>query len=270
METPMVDAKKISRKVGNEFLFKNIDWQINMGENWIIFGENGCGKTSLLSAIAGVSSISDGQLFFNGEVYSAENIAKIYKQVRFVSSSFLDKCFIRESALEIVLSGINGDFHVPYEVTAADIRHAKDLFRKFRMIEIINHPYDLLSKGQRQCVLLIRAFMEKSSLLILDEPTAGLDIVSRAQVLATLKELCALKGLSLIFVTHQADEIFQSFEHCMLMRRGQIYSSGFTNEILDSDIFSQYFQRPLSFSWNREGQAKIAVNIGKKDILVFK
>lgn len=269
MTPPILKTKNLCQKSGNNYLFKNIDWEISSGENWLLYGETGCGKTSLLSTIAGLNVPSSGEIYFCGEQYTAENISHIKKQISLVSGSFFDNIFRRETALEIILSGINGGFSVPYEVSAADIRHAKGLLTKLRMPEIINHPYDLLSKGQKECILLARGFMHKPKLLIFDEPTAGLDLLLRTQIINTISKLCADQTISIVFVTHDAAEISTDFEQCLIMRHGQIYERGLTAEILNEDFFCRYFQHKMHFSWANNSCASIQIPITSSEQLIF-
>ena len=97
MET-IIDVKNLSYKAGQRYLIYNINWQVKKGEHWIVFGMNGCGKTTLLSAIAGFNGYTSGSLKVFGEAYTDDNILQNRKRIGFVSSSLFDKYLTWESA----------------------------------------------------------------------------------------------------------------------------------------------------------------------------
>lgn len=104
----IVEVKNLSCLSGSQFLLNNISWTIKQGEQWIVFGRNGCGKTTLLSIVAGYKQFSSGKLTVFGQSYSAENILDIRKQIGWISSSFFDKYYHEEAVLDIVLSSLSG------------------------------------------------------------------------------------------------------------------------------------------------------------------
>ena len=252
MSIPVIQAKQLTQKSGNTYLWKDIDIDVYPGQHWIIFGNNGSGKTTLLNILAGFQKPTSGELMYLGNQYSETTVAQIRQKIGYVSSSFFDKCFTHETALEIILSGICGELSVPFETTANDVRKAKHIMQQFALLDKIDFPYDLLSKGQRQCVLIARALMSRPDILILDEPTSGLDILSRSKILKTIEHLCATTSLTIIFVTHHADEVSLMFENCILLREGKIYCQGPTEYIFTERVLSEYFNAPLKTCWEHE------------------
>ena len=82
-------AENLGLKKGSKYILKNIDWDIHAGENWVLFGLNGCGKTTLLAILAGYQSGNEGSNYLFGKMVDYDNYAELRKQVGFVSSSFL-------------------------------------------------------------------------------------------------------------------------------------------------------------------------------------
>ena len=143
----IVEVKNLSCLSGSQFLLNNISWTIKQGEQWIVFGRNGCGKTTLLSIVAGYKQFSSGKLTVFGQSYSAENILDIRKQIGWISSSFFDKYYHEEAVLDIVLSSLSGALGVPFEVTNAQIKKAKRLLTDLGIPDKIHATFDILSKG---------------------------------------------------------------------------------------------------------------------------
>ena len=95
-------------------------------------------------------------------------------------------------------------------------------------------------------MLIARGLMPSPKLLILDEPCTGLDIFSKDQLLVDIEKLSRdSDSPTLVYVTHQIDEILPIFNHTLLMRRGELHSSGLTAEILTSKNLSDFFERPI-------------------------
>lgn len=95
----MIDLEKVSCKSGYHYLLKDVTWQVRPGEHWVVFGMNGSGKTTLLSIIAGYKHFTSGSVKIFGEEYTNENILDIRQKIGWISTSFFDKYYSRESAL---------------------------------------------------------------------------------------------------------------------------------------------------------------------------
>ncbi len=225
---------------GAEFLLHDISWEVRRGERWVIFGRNGCGKTTLLSVIAGYKTFSDGALEVLGAPYTAGNILETRKKIGWISSSYFDRYYTQETALDIVLSGLFGKLGVGYPVKNADVRRAKALLAEEGILDKMYMPFDLMSKGERQHVLIARAFIGDPEILILDEPNTGLDVLAREQLLEKLERMSDDRGITILYVTHYPEEIPPSFDRAMLLRNGMVYRTGATEELFRSNAMSDF------------------------------
>lgn len=108
MEAAKLSVQNISYKSGHTFLCKDINFEINEGEQWVIFGENGSGKTTLLSLLGGYRRPYKGEIAYKGSTYTETNVTSLRQKVSLISSSYFDNCFRHETALEIVVLGLNG------------------------------------------------------------------------------------------------------------------------------------------------------------------
>ena len=105
MMEPIIEIKGLACQSGKRYLLKDIDWSVEPGGHWAVFGLNGSGKTTLLSTIAGFKKFTQGSLKVLGQAYDGENILKLRGRIGLVSSSFFDRYYGREQVLDIVLSG---------------------------------------------------------------------------------------------------------------------------------------------------------------------
>ena len=248
----VIKVKNLSCLSGSQFLLHNISWEVKKGEQWVVFGRNGCGKTTLLSIIAGYKSFSSGDLEVFGQKYNASNILDIRKRIGWISSSFFDKYYHEERVIDIVLGALSGALGVPFEVENAHIAKAKRLLTDLGLKDKIDSTFDMLSKGERQHVLISRAFMTDPEILILDEPGTGLDVLARERLLATIKELAAERDTTIIYVTHYPEEILPSFDKTLLLRNGATYKIGATSELFTSEVMSDFFSYPAIIKYSNE------------------
>lgn len=255
MET-IIKTTNLSCKSGKRHLLKQINWEVKKGEHWVIFGMNGSGKTTLLSIVAGFKAYTSGDLEVFGQHYSNENILQLRRKIGWVSSSFFDRYLKEESALHIVLSGLSGTLGLDYNITPADVRRAKALLRELRMDGKMDRPFDTMSKGERQNVLIARALISKPEILVLDEPGTGLDVYAREHMLNTVKAL-ADSDMTILYVTHYPEEIQPLFTKAMLLRNGRIYAQGDTSDVLTGEKISTLMEEEVEVLRSEDGMLRM-------------
>ena len=239
-----ITTENLLVKRGVKNILNNININIKSREHTILFGLNGCGKTSLLATISGYMGYTSGEIRINGELLSEQNVLKLRQQIGFVSNSYFDRCFKRENALNIVLSGLYGQLAERYDITSANVLRAKHLLKSLGIKEKIAYPYDLLSRGQQQRVLIARALMVSPKILLLDEPCSGLDVLSRQYFLNTIKQIADESDATIICATHYGEEILPFFSKAILLKKGEIFADGDIQQILSNDVLSEFFQSP--------------------------
>ncbi len=240
MMEPIINVNNLTCLVGNQAILSNIDWKIQKGDHWVVFGLNGSGKTTLLSVLAGYRGYTSGTVEVFGTPYTEQNILEKRKRIGWISSSFYDKYYTREGVLQIVLAGVTGKLGVNGHITNEDIKKAKHLLTELGLSEKMNRTFDLLSKGERQSVLIARELMTNPEILILDEPGTGLDIYARERMLSLVKTLSRNPDITIIYVTHYTEEILDVFDKCLLLKHGRIYAKGNTQELFQEMLISDF------------------------------
>lgn len=234
----LIQVENLSVKMGNRYLLENINWRVKPGEHWVVFGMNGSGKTTLLSVISGFQHFTEGSLAVFGKAYSNDNILSVRKKIGLVSSSFFDKHYSKEPILNIVLSGCTGTLGLANNISLNDVRTAKSLLTAMHLGDRMHHSFDMLSKGERQTVLIARALIAKPEILILDEPCTGLDVYWRSYLFDTVKQLVATMPITIIQVTHYVDEIIPIFKNALFMKNGRIFREGSVEELFTAQNLS--------------------------------
>jgi len=182
-----------------------------------------------------------------GKTYLAE---RLRKQIGFVSSSLQQKFHQGDNAFEVVLSGAFASIGL-YETPTDDMRNkAITLLNNLGCIEYANRNYETLSQGEKQRVLIARALMGDPPLLILDEPTYGLDFIARERLLESIEKIAkGPNAPTIIYVTHHIEEILPVFNKTLLLKEGQVFASGDTTELITSEVLSPFFELSVSVMW---------------------
>lgn len=244
----VVETQNLSYRSGGRYLLHDINWQVEQGQHWVVFGMNGCGKTTLLSIISGFRQPTQGKLQVLGEAYSQKNILRQRSKIGFVSTSFFERYYKKESALHIVLSGKFGTLGLNSDIKDEDVVLAISLLKELHLSDKINYPFDCMSRGERQNVLIARALFANPNILLLDEPTTGLDVYNREHFLNTVDRLASLKNMTIIYVTHYTEEILPVFQHCLLLKNGHTFAKGKIDDLLDSNLLTKFLNYPVSCS----------------------
>ncbi len=257
----IIETKELSHKQGSKYLLQDINWTVKKREHWVVFGSNGCGKTTLLSTVCGYRGHNGGEVRLFGEKLAKENAVALRSRVGFVSTSYMDRCFKHESGLDIILSAKFGGFGRQFDIDDADVRRARQLLQSFGIAAKGDYPFDMLSQGQKQRVLLARALMVPPELLVLDEPLTGLDVFARDYFLNTLQEIEATTDVTIIYVTHHAEEIMPFYTKGMLLQDGKVYAQGDLNEVFSDDCLTGYFKHPTKTEWHGD---RLYIGIGEE------
>ena len=166
------------------------------------------------------------------------------------------------TGLEIVAGGKEAIVNPWARVAAGEKVRAAELLRRTETLTLAERPWQVLSQGERQRILIARALMADPPLLILDEPCAGLDPVARERFVAFLGRLGRKRGgPAIVLVTHHVEEIAPVFTHALLLRHGAVVASGALGAMLTSANLSQVFGAPLRLRRASVGNYKLSMRI---------
>lgn len=262
MDKSIISARGLGCQSGDQYLIKDIRWEIAEKSRWIVLGTNGSGKTTLLSILAGYQDYTHGELFFKGKSYRAHDIIEIRKKMGWISNSYFDRIYQEESICDILLAGLSGTLGVEEPViTLGQLRKVKRLLAQVGLSEKLDFSYCWLSKGERQNILILRALLAQPEILVLDEPMTGLDVISRHTMMRFVQQLAVEQTHTMLYVTHHFEEISpELFDGCILMRHGQIYRSGAIKDIICSEIISEFLRRPVQVEQMQNGYYQLNFN----------
>jgi iron complex transport system ATP-binding protein len=249
---PVLQVSGLTIRRGNAVILQDIRWQVLSKEHWVILGANGSGKTSLLCALTGYLTPTSGEVEVLGARYGRTDWRQLRQRLGLVSSAIRQMIPPDEPALETVVSGRYAMIDFWGKMTATDRRRARHILRQIECLELAERPWLFLSQGERQRVLIGRALMAKPTVLILDEPCAGLDPAAREHFLQFLQRLgSSAHPPTLVLVTHHVEEIMPVFSHVLILKSARVMAQGPRRGILTSEALSEAFGEPARLRQKR-------------------
>ncbi|MBN6187163.1 ABC transporter ATP-binding protein [Aneurinibacillus sp. BA2021] len=217
-----ITIREISKRYGSKTVLQNVSLNITKGEMFGIAGENGAGKSTLLSIIASVSKPSAGEVCIDG-VSVQKGGSKVKRRIGYVP---------QELALYPSLRGID---NLSFWGKMYGVRGSELALRMEEVMDIIGlrdrikERVDAYSGGMKRRLNLGVAMLHRPDLLILDEPTAGVDVQSRRQIMQALKEMSA-QGCTILYTSHHLEEI-EACDRIGVLQGGEILAVGTAQEV---------------------------------------
>lgn len=248
----VIQFNHVTWRRNDQEILSDINWEIKEGEHWAILGLNGSGKTSLLNIITGYNFPTKGKMTVLDQLFGRTDLSELRKSIGYVSSALdrFQETIQLEPVENIIVSGKFASFGIYEEVSEEDWTKADQILSGLRLSYLRGKKYNTLSQGERRRVLIGRALMSKPSILILDEPCSGLDILSREEVLDLMESL--QKETHLLYVTHYIEEITEAISHVALIRDGKLVAAGEKRKVLTDALMSKTFKIPVCVHWNEE------------------
>ena len=217
----MIDVRNIHFSYGPKPVLYDISLSLGSGKLCGILGANGSGKTTLLKCLLGILPADTGHILINGQSMAHLQPGKRARRVAYVPQS--TKQFSTSTVFENVLLGRKPYFHT--KPSQKDIEIASDILAELNLEELAMQPVNQLSGGQRQRVCIAKALCQQTPVIILDEPTANLDVRYKIEVMRLLEKL-ADQGKTILISVHEI-AVAQSFcTDVVLLKDGRILAQG--------------------------------------------
>ena len=218
---PTLEARGVRKSFGSVDALTDVDFEVRAGEVMALVGDNGAGKSTLIKCIAGIYSLDEGQVLFDGEPVSISGPKDAVKLGIEVVYQDLALCDNLDVVQNMYLGREVRDFLFRLREPEMEARTAETLKGlRVTTIRSIRQQVASLSGGQRQSVAIGRAVMWNSRIVILDEPTAALGVAQTEQVLELVSRL-AEQGLSVVLISHNLHDIFAVADRITVLRLGR-------------------------------------------------
>ena len=235
----MLDVINISVSYGKRTVLDGVSFELREGEIIALLGANGAGKTTLIKALNGTLQVASGDISLDGERLSMMSRREIAAKIAVVAQE--NETRFPVTVLEFVLSGrfVHGGAF-GWE-TASDVEFAERALVDCDLGEYGSRLMNELSGGERQRVVLARALAAGASILLLDEPTANLDIAHQAMMFRLVRKRCEECRCSAIVITHDLNLAAAFADEMIMLKDGRIAAKGTPKEVLTAENVSNVF-----------------------------
>ena len=218
----LVSMKNVTVTYENTTALHNVNWTVKAGENWVVLGPNGCGKTTLLNLITG-----DNPQAYANEIYlfgkrrgTGESIWDIKRRTGMISSELQIRYRKPITSFEVVLSGFFDSVGLYHDYTATQKEFAEQWMEVLGIADKSDRIFNQLSYGEQRMVLLARSMVKIPLILILDEPCLGLDRTNRQRILDAVDVVGRHSETNIVYVTHYPGEIPACMTHMLQFEEG--------------------------------------------------
>lgn len=238
-----LEAEAVSFSYGRRSLFEALSLRIDPGEMVGLIGANGSGKTTFLRIASGVLAPASGAVRVAGRDVATIPPRERAKMIGVVPQE--SRLTFDFSALEVVLMGRAAYWGLLGFEGPRDLRAAHRAMARTGTSALAGRPIGQLSGGERQLVYVARALAQEPGLLLLDEPTAFLDIRHRLEIYAILSELNREEGITVALTSHDIDLAARFCRRLVLIKEGRVIADGETSEIFTAENLSSLYDTPL-------------------------
>ncbi|HZB41830.1 MAG TPA: ATP-binding cassette domain-containing protein [Ilumatobacter sp.] len=237
-------------------ILDDISFHVRTGDRWVVLGANGSGKSTLLRIAAVYEHPSHGTVRVLGETLGRTDVRVLRRRVGYNSASLSAELRPSVSAVDVVMTAKYAALEPWWhQYTADDRERAITCLERMGVGRLAERPLATLSTGERQRVLLARTLMNDPGVILLDEPSAGLDLGGREDLVAALAELGGQRGSPpFVLVTHHVDEIPPGTTHALLLKGGRAIAQGTLGDVLTSNTLSDCFGMPLELERRDDGR----------------
>jgi iron complex transport system ATP-binding protein len=244
--TPVLVLDDVTFRREGKQIIDGISLIVNAGEHWALLGPNGAGKSTLLGFCAAVTFPSSGTVRILGEQMGRVDLARLRRFIGHVNPRHRLQYSL--SVREVVLTGITATIDTPMRWTPSERERgrADAMIAAVGLTHKADDVWPTLSHGERGRTLIARALISEPQLLLLDEPTTGLDVAAREQLLETIDALDETHPeVASILVTHHLEELPTTTTHALLIAEGRTVATGEARATVNTDNVSAAFAHPV-------------------------
>jgi iron complex transport system ATP-binding protein len=227
---PSINVNNLSHSFGETLVLKNISFQVPQRDFFIIIGPNGSGKTTLMKVISGILKPQNGELKILNRSIDQYHRKALARTIAFVPQmTFADFPF---TVTEIVLMGRSPYLGILGLEQENDLEVANQAIAFTGLEHLAHRKLDQLSGGEQQRVYIARAICQEPDIILLDEPTASLDLAYQVRIMDLMEKLKTEKGITIVMVSHDVNLAAMYADHLMLLHEGQVVCQGLPDEVL--------------------------------------
>lgn len=235
-----IQVKEVSLAYDDTPIIKQLHATIRAGEITTLVGPNGCGKSTLLRGLARLLKPSAGEVLLDGRAIHRLSTKELAKRLGILPQN--PRAPEGLTVYELVAQGRYPHQGFFQQWSAEDEAVTQEAIGITNMIEFADRPLDTLSGGQRQRAWIAMALAQKTSILLLDEPTTFLDIGYQLEVMELVEKLNRERQMTILLVLHDLNQAARYSDRMIVLREGEIYADGSPDEVLTQDLLAEVFK----------------------------
>ncbi|HEY6568463.1 MAG TPA: ATP-binding cassette domain-containing protein [Actinomycetota bacterium] len=247
---PIVALEDVVVRFDGHAVLGPVSLTIREGERWVLLGPNGSGKTTLLTVIGARRQPSSGAAHVLGLTFGRGDVRTLHEDIGHTSHALAELFPPGLRVIEVVLTGKRAALSPWFQIYDDEDRgRAEERLDAVGCVPIMHRVFDTCSQGERQRVLLARAMFWRPKLLVLDEPSAGLDLPARETLIDAIERSIGEDPLlTLVMATHHLEEIPPSATHAALLRGGRCVVAGPIEGVLTTENLHECFGLDIELS----------------------
>jgi iron complex transport system ATP-binding protein len=240
---PFFEARRLSYTYpGGPLAVKDVSLSIPPASLTAVIGANGSGKSTLIRMLAGLLRPASGEILLDGLRLDEWQPRARAREIAYMPQ--VTSTVFPFQVIDVVLSGRTPHIPIFRFEGRRDREQAMEALRSTGAEHLANRSVTALSAGERQMVILARALAQEPRLLLLDEPSASLDLKHRAELMRTLARLRNERGLSVIMITHDLQLTGSLFDWLLALRMGEVAAQGLPGDVLRGELLSEIYGEP--------------------------
>ena len=241
--SPVLDLQGVGIRRDGRWLLSGVTWTVGPQDRWVVLGPNGCGKTTLLRIASLWLHPSTGTVRVLGEELGHTDVRPLRARIGVSSAALADQLRPDLQVTDVVMTSRRGALEPWWHTYDDEDRcRADDALVRVGADRLRGRTFGTLSSGERQRVQLARTLASDPDLLLLDEPSAGLDLGAREDLLARIGALATDPTTApTVLVTHHVEEIPTGFTHVLMLKAGRVVAAGPLSETLTEAHLSEAF-----------------------------
>lgn len=229
-----LEVRRLTLAHGDKTVLREVSFQVTEGEFFVVIGPNGSGKSSLMRCLAGAARPRSGEVEAAGRGISSWPKRALAQHIAWVPQE--QPVGVPFTVADVVLMGRSPHLGLLGIEKTEDRRMADEAMEFMGVGHLSRRPFDRLSTGERQKVLIARAVCQRPRILLLDEPTASLDLAHQIQVMELMEALRRREGTTVVMVSHDLNLAAMYAHRLLLVKDGRVMRLGTPDEVLTYDV----------------------------------
>ena len=258
-QTGMLATRAASIGYGAKLIVRDLNFSVPAASLTVLLGPNGCGKSTLLRALAGQLQPQRGTVLLNGRSIASLPRKELARQIGLLSQgqSVPDGLTV----FDLVRQGRYPHRTLFGRWTKEDDEACREALTLTDTIDLTDQRFDTLSGGQRQRAWIAMTLAQRTSILLLDEPTTYLDLAHQIDILNLVKKLVRERGATVIAVLHDINQAARYADRLVLLRDGAIVSQGSVRDVLTRDAVQRVFDVEVTILTDPRSRAPICIPV---------